>query len=80
MALERYRQKRNFRVTPEPEGKVGKRTGAALRFVIQKHAATRLHYDFRPELDGVMLSWPLPKGPASIPAPRRLAMRRGLIC
>jgi bifunctional non-homologous end joining protein LigD len=74
MGLERYRQKRNFRVTPEPEGKVGKRTGKALRFVIQKHAARRLHYDFRLELDGVMLSWAVPKGPSLDPNDKRLAM------
>ncbi|HVN35169.1 MAG TPA: DNA ligase D [Casimicrobiaceae bacterium] len=74
MGLERYRQKRNFGVTPEPEGEVGAKTGAALRFVIQKHAARRLHYDFRLELDGVMLSWAVPKGPSLDPNDKRLAM------
>jgi bifunctional non-homologous end joining protein LigD len=74
MGLERYRQKRNFRITPEPEGGVGKRTNAALKFVIQKHAARRLHYDFRLELDGVMLSWAVPKGPSLDPNDKRLAM------
>src|SRR5947207_215536 len=64
MALERYRQKRDFRVTPEPKGKVGKRKSRALSFVIQKHAATRLHYDFRLELNGVLLSWAVPTGPS----------------
>jgi bifunctional non-homologous end joining protein LigD len=74
MGLERYRQKRNFRITPEPEGRVKKRTGAPLKFVIQKHAARRLHYDFRLELDGVMLSWAVPKGPSLDPNDKRLAM------
>jgi len=67
MGLERYHQKRNFRVTPEPKGKVGKRTDSLLRFIIQKHAASRLHYDFRLELGGVLLSWAVPRVPASIP-------------
>src|SRR4051794_20916595 len=74
MALEKYRQKRDFRVTPEPEGKVGKRRSRALTFVIQKHAATRLHYDFRLELNGVLLSWAVPKGPSLDPNDKRLAM------
>ncbi len=74
MGLDKYRQKRNFRITPEPEGRVKKRNHAALKFVIQKHAATRLHYDFRLELDGVMLSWAVPKGPSLDPNDKRLAM------
>ena len=74
MGLERYRQKRNFRITPEPEGKVDKRKSASLKFVIQKHAARRLHYDFRLELDGVLLSWAVPKGPSLDPNDKRLAM------
>lgn len=74
MALERYRQKRDFRVTPEPAGKVGARRTRKLGYVIQKHAATRLHFDFRLELDGVLLSWAVPKGPSLDPNDKRLAM------
>jgi bifunctional non-homologous end joining protein LigD len=74
LALERYRQKRDFGNTPEPPGTVVERRPGALEFVIQKHAATRLHYDFRLELDGVMLSWAVPKGPSLDPNDKRLAM------
>lgn len=74
MGLDRYRQKRNFRITPEPEGRVETGAKDQLGFVIQKHAATRLHYDFRLELDGVLLSWAVPKGPSLDPNDKRLAM------
>ncbi len=72
--LREYRRKRDFSVTPEPGGHEPAR-GKGDSFVIQKHAATRLHYDFRLELDGVLLSWAVPKGPSLDPAEKRLAMR-----
>lgn len=71
--LARYQAKRDFTITSEP-GPVRARTGRQLSFVIQKHDATRLHYDFRLELDGVLLSWAVPKGPSFDPREKRLAV------
>src|ERR1700741_5620242 len=72
--LDRYAAKRSFSNTPEPTPKVGHDRHGPLLFVVQKHAARRLHYDFRLELDGVLKSWAVPKGPSLMVADKRMAV------
>src|SRR3990172_6702848 len=72
--LEKYREKRDFGRTPEPPPEEPRGDEGALTFVVQKHAARQLHYDFRLEVDGVLKSWPVPKGPSLNPKDKRLAM------
>src|SRR6202046_5190808 len=79
MSLKKYNAKRDFKKTPEPKGKPSavaksKKKSSKNLYIIQKHAASHLHYDFRLELDGVLLSWAVPKGPSLDPKQKRLAM------
>lgn len=74
-SLKEYNRKRDFSKTTEPRGEVARRSKSGLSYLIQKHAATRLHYDFRLELDGVLKSWAVTRGPSLDPEDKRLAVR-----
>src|SRR4051812_8348224 len=75
MGLQKYFQKRDFKKTAEPKGHVHKPHKAGGQFIIQKHAASRLHYDFRLEMEGVLRSWAVPKGPSLDTKDKRLAVQ-----
>jgi len=73
-SLTQYRKKRDFSATPEPEGKVKKTQSKKTFYMIHKHSASRLHYDLRIEVNGVLKSWAIPKGPSTDPSVKRLAI------
>ncbi len=75
MGLKEYKEKRDFKKTSEPEAKKPLKASGKLKFVVQKHAASHLHYDFRLEVGGVLKSWAVPKGPSMNPADKRLAIQ-----